>query len=98
MHESGLVDGSARAQTVFDDNDEIGQDIAAGEPTSIATGNLLANDGAATSITSIDGNTPVSGTITVTGAFGTLVVEAATGDYTYTLTSPADNLRRLRMT
>ena len=91
VHESALVDGSGRAETVFDDNDEVGQDTAAGEPTNIATGNLLSNDGTATSITSIDGNTPVSGTITVTGIFGTLVVDAATGDYTYTLTSAADN-------
>ena len=91
VHESALVDGSGRNETVFDANDEIGQNTAAGEPTNIATGNLLTNDGTATSITSIDGNPPVSGTITVTGTFGTLVVDAATGDYTYTLTSAADN-------
>ena len=91
VHESALVDGSGRAETVFDDNDEVGQNTAAGEPTNIATGNLLSNDGTATSITSIDGNAPVSGIITVAGTFGTLVVDAATGDYTYILTSTADN-------
>ena len=55
VHESALTNGSGRTETVFDDNDEVGQNVAAGEPTNIATGNLLTNDGTATSIVSIDG-------------------------------------------
>ena len=91
VHESGLIGGSGRAETTFDSNDEVGQNVAAGEATRIATGNLLANDGTATSITSINGTAPVSGTITVTTTNGVLVVDAASGNYTYTLTSAADN-------
>ncbi|MCB1739849.1 MAG: VCBS domain-containing protein, partial [Gammaproteobacteria bacterium] len=91
VHESALPGGSGRTETVFDDSDEIGQDISAGEPVSVATGNLLANDGTATAVTSVAGVSPVGGVITVNGTHGTLVVTAATGEYTYTLTSAADN-------
>ncbi|MDZ4223989.1 MAG: type I secretion C-terminal target domain-containing protein [Methylotenera sp.] len=54
-----------------------------------ASGNLLANDAGitpTTTITSINGITPVSGVITITNAVGSLVVNASTGTYTYTLT------------
>ena len=91
VHESALASGSGRTESIFDGNDEVGQNVSAGEPTKIATGNLLANDSGATSVSSIDGVVPVSGIITVTGTFGTLVVDATNGDYTYTLTSNVDN-------
>ncbi|MET0025879.1 MAG: VCBS domain-containing protein, partial [Sedimenticola sp.] len=91
VHESALIDGSGRTETAFDDTDEAGQNVSEGQGTVIATGNLLANDPGATSVLSIDGNTPVSGVITVTHTYGQLVVDAATGNYTYTLTGAADN-------
>ncbi len=91
VHESALQGGTGRVETAFDDNDEVGQDVSAGQGTRIATGNLLANDPGATSITDIDGVTPVTGVITVNGANGQLVVDATTGDYTFTLISAADN-------
>jgi VCBS repeat-containing protein len=92
VHESALTEGSGRTETVFDNNDETGQDVSAGEPTKIATGNLTNNDSSATAVTSVDGNTADgSGVITVVGTHGTLVVTAATGAYTYTLTSAVDN-------
>ena len=95
VHESQLAEGSGKNETQFDANPEAGQGI--NEGTRFATGNLLANDGgAATNIISIDGVTDASdgstdGFITLNGTYGTLVVTAATGDYSYTLTSNADN-------
>ncbi|MDP2247469.1 MAG: VWA domain-containing protein, partial [Nitrosomonadales bacterium] len=62
----------------------------AGVLATTAMGNLFANDAGitpTTSITSINGVTPSGGTITITNAIGTLVVNAATGNYTYTLNS-----------
>src|SRR5690606_1509557 len=53
-----------------------------------ATGNLFANDAGlttTTTITSINGNTPSGGTITISNTTGTLVVNVSTGNYTYTL-------------
>jgi len=91
VHESALATGSGQAQNAFDSNDEAGQNVTAGEGTITATGNLLTNDTGATQVNSVAGQTAVGGFITVNGANGTLVVNAATGDYTYTLTSAADN-------
>ncbi|TNC82859.1 MAG: hypothetical protein C9356_03045 [Oleiphilus sp.] len=90
VHESALESGSGQTETLFDTQDESSQN--AGEGVNVATGNLISNDSGASSVASIDGNTPDgSGLITVTGAYGELVVDASTGDYTYTLTSAADN-------
>ena len=91
VHESALQAGSGRVEKAFDNNDEAGQDVVSGQGTRIATGNLLANDPGATGVSDINGVTPVGGTITVTSAYGQLVVDAATGDYTYTLNSAVDN-------
>ena len=41
VHESALQGGTGRVETAFDSNDEAGQDVAAGNGTRIATGNLL---------------------------------------------------------
>ncbi|CAG0959908.1 RTX-I toxin determinant A from serotypes 1/9 [Methylophilaceae bacterium] len=61
----------------------------AGVLPTVATGNLLANDAGistTTTITSVNGVTGGSGsTITISNAIGTLVVDKATGAYTYTL-------------
>ncbi|NMY49591.1 retention module-containing protein [Pseudomonas sp. WS 5011] len=60
----------------------------AGVAPTVASGNLFDNDlgiGANTTITSINGTTPVSGVITISNTIGTLVVNANTGAYTYTL-------------
>ena len=91
VHESALQGGTGRVESAFDSNDEAGQDVASGQGTIIATGNLLANDSGATAITEINGVTPVGGVITVISASGQLIVDAASGDYTYTLTGPMDN-------
>ena len=90
VHESALSDGSGKAETLFDNNDEASQNPNQG--VELATGNLLANDVGASSVTSINGTNPDgNGVITVNGANGQLVVNASTGDYTYTLTSAATN-------
>ncbi|MFV1873693.1 MAG: immunoglobulin-like domain-containing protein [Oleiphilus sp.] len=90
VHESALSTGSGNTESVFDSNDELSQN--AGEGVNTATGNLLSNDTGGSSILNINGNTPDgSGVITVTGSYGELVVDAATGDYTYTLNGAADN-------
>ncbi|WP_293776083.1 Calx-beta domain-containing protein [uncultured Oxalicibacterium sp.] len=55
-----------------------------------ASGNLFDNDAGVTPstiITSVNGVTASNGTITVTDSIGTLVVNANTGAYTYTLVS-----------
>ncbi len=60
----------------------------AGVLATTVTGNLLANDAgisSSTTITSINGTVASGGTITLTNATGTLVVNASTGAYTYTL-------------
>jgi Mg-chelatase subunit ChlD len=73
-----------------------------GGGTTLATGNLLANDGGGTSITSINGITDGSasdtdsraGYIGVTTSLGQLIVDTAgtgVGDYTYTLQNPGNN-------
>ena len=90
VHESALSEGSGKVESLFDSKDESSQN--ANEGIELATGNLLANDAGASSVTSINGTGPDgSGVITVNGANGQLVVNANTGDYTYTLTSGADN-------
>ena len=65
-----------------------------GGGVSVVTGNLFTNDVGNTSISSINGVTPVGGFITVTTAHGTLVVDstgAGAGSYTYTLNNSVDN-------
>ncbi|BFM17033.1 hypothetical protein R50073_32160 [Maricurvus nonylphenolicus] len=92
VHESALADGSGRIETSFDSQDEVGQDVAGGEGTVIATGNLLANDGlpAGTTISGITGATFSGGVYTVSSSYGTLVVDTV-GNYTYTLNTNVDN-------
>ncbi|WP_211340295.1 cadherin-like domain-containing protein [Amphritea balenae] len=89
-----LTDGTVPT-AVADDNtvfeSALLQGTDAGSGANIATGNLYGNDtleGA--SLVSINGVTPVGGTITVTTAYGELIVDASgpnAGDYTYTLTA-----------
>ena len=88
VHESALSTGSKQDETVFDGNTEVGQ--TAGKGTAIATGNLIANDGGAT-FTSLAGETVVGSIHTVVGAYGTLVYDDATDDYTYTLNASASH-------
>ncbi|HSH72612.1 MAG TPA: Calx-beta domain-containing protein [Methylophilaceae bacterium] len=57
----------------------------------VVTGNLLANDAGNTSVTSLTGATLSGGVYTVSSAYGTLQVTAATGAYTYTLNNNVDN-------
>ncbi len=81
VYESGLASGTTAGSTLA---------------PIVATGNLLDNDSgysSLTSITSVAGQTPVSGVVTVNDTFGTLnvwTVADAThrvGDYQYTLTA-----------
>ena len=72
-----------------------------GSTAEVATGNILADDtlpnGASLTNVTIGGGTTdssVPGQITVTTAEGnTLVVDTATGDYTYTLINPVDHIQ-----
>ena len=92
VHESALDAGSGQQEISFDATDETGQDISAGDGTRIATGNLLTNDGAGTAITTVNGvGADGGGNITVTSSYGTLVVKASDGTYTYTLNNAADH-------
>ncbi|MDD3451227.1 VCBS domain-containing protein, partial [Sulfurimonas sp.] len=62
----------------------------------IVTGNILANDtlGGNVTLTSVNGVTATSGMINITTAEGnTLVVNAATGDYTYTLINAMNHVQ-----
>ena len=90
VHESALDDGTGSVETVFDSQGEIDQDVANGEGTIVATGNLLANDVGASSITDIAGGTLNNGVYTVSSEYGTLVVDLS-GNYTYTLNGSADH-------
>ena len=83
VHESALANGT-------------------GGGTILATGNLLTNDGGGAGINNINGITDGSGSDTdsragyigVNTSLGRLIVDTTgtgAGDYTYTLTSPADN-------
>jgi len=65
--------------------------LIGGAGSNIASGNLFAGSETNTSVLSIEGVTPVGGVITVTTAIGQLVVDSASGDYTYTLNAVADN-------
>ncbi len=65
--------------------------LIGGAGSNVASGNLFAGSETNTSVLSINGITPVSGTITVTTAIGQLVVNSTNGNYTYTLNSVADN-------
>ncbi|MCA1975196.1 MAG: VWA domain-containing protein, partial [Caenispirillum sp.] len=81
---------AADAATVYESG--LASGTQAGVLATVATGNLLANDAGistSTTITSINGVTPSGGTITVSNAVGTLVVNATTGAYTYTLNGAA---------
>ena len=65
----------------------------AGSGNDVTTGNLLTNDlGIANgaTINDVDGVNATNGIITVNTSNGTLVVDAATGDYTYTLNSASN--------
>jgi VCBS repeat-containing protein len=63
--------------------------VAGGAPT--VSGNVLANDNAPNNptVTAVEGGTDSGDTLTVVGTYGTLVIEQATGDYTYTLDEDA---------
>jgi VCBS repeat-containing protein len=68
--------------------------------TTVASGNLLANDtdvdsADAHSVSAVAGGTDNGTTITVVGAYGTLVVTKATGAYTYALNSSSASVRGL---
>ena len=90
VHESALSSGSGQVESLFDADNELSQNP--GEGLNVATGNLLSNDSGANGIQTINGNGPDgSGMITVSGTYGELVVDANTGNYSYTLTSAADN-------
>ncbi|MBU1646255.1 MAG: type I secretion C-terminal target domain-containing protein [Gammaproteobacteria bacterium] len=65
--------------------------LIGGTGSAVASGNLFAGTETNTSVLSINGITPVGGVITVTTTIGQLVVNSATGNYTYTLNSVADN-------
>ncbi|PJG55654.1 hypothetical protein CVM73_08875, partial [Bradyrhizobium forestalis] len=68
--------------------------------TTVASGNLLANDtdvdsGDTHIVSAVAGGTDNGTTITVVGTFGTLVVTKATGAYTYTLNNSAASVQAL---
>ena len=66
----------------------------AGSGNDVTSGNLLTNDLGISSnatITDVNGVSASDGVITVITSNGTLVVDAATGDYTYTLNNANDN-------
>ena len=60
-------------------------------PPSPLTGTLDAvdTDGTAVTYTGVAGGTLAAGTWTAVGTYGTLSLDAATGDYTYTINAPA---------
>ncbi|MDP3653396.1 MAG: type I secretion C-terminal target domain-containing protein, partial [Rhodoferax sp.] len=74
---------------------ESGLTNGTGGGTSTVSGTLFGNDTSLSgAITSINGVTPVGGFVTITDAYGTLVVNtsvASSGAYTYTLNSSVDN-------
>ncbi|WP_233686243.1 type I secretion C-terminal target domain-containing protein [Pseudomonas anguilliseptica] len=85
---SGSPSAMADVATVYEAG--LANGTQAGVATTTVTGNLLLNDAgisANTSITSINGVQPSGGTITISNTIGTLVVNANTGAYTYTLNS-----------
>jgi len=89
INTDSVISATADAATVYEGG--LSSGTQAGLLATTATGNLLANDAGitpTTSVTSINGFTPNgSGIITVSNvAGGTLVVNANTGAYTYTLT------------
>lgn len=68
--------------------------------TTVASGNLLANDTDADAgdthiVSAVAGGTDNGATITVVGAYGTLVVTKATGAYTYTLNNSGASVQAL---
>ncbi|PSO16455.1 hypothetical protein C7G42_23290 [Bradyrhizobium sp. MOS003] len=68
--------------------------------TTVASGNLLANDtdadaGDSHTVSAVAGGTDNGTTITVVGTYGTLVVTKATGAYTYTLNNSSTAVQAL---
>jgi VCBS repeat-containing protein len=64
--------------------------------TSTITGSLVGSDPEDDSLTySVVGSTPSSGSYSVTGTYGTLVLNASTGAYTYTLNNSATAVQAL---
>ena len=64
--------------------------------TSTITGSLVGSDPEDDSLTySVVGSTPSSGSYSVTGTYGTLVLNASTGAYTYTLNNSATVVQAL---
>ncbi|MGL9621324.1 VCBS domain-containing protein [Bradyrhizobium sp. U531] len=68
--------------------------------TTLASGNLLANDtdadaGDTHTVSAVAGGTDNGTTITVAGTYGTLVVTKATGAYTYTLNNSSASVQAL---
>src|SRR5271156_887356 len=65
------------------------------DATLVTTGNVLTNDtdpnGLTLSVTAVNGVT-LSGTTTIVGTYGTLVIQP-NGQYTYTLAESKENLR-----
>ncbi|MBX9849980.1 MAG: type I secretion C-terminal target domain-containing protein [Rhodocyclaceae bacterium] len=92
INSSSLIGAIADIGTVYESGLAAGTE--AGQTSITTSGNLLANDTGVPStveITTVAGQTPVGGVITVTNAIGTLTVYTVTsgsnqvGDYTYTL-------------
>ncbi|MFC7298174.1 Calx-beta domain-containing protein [Herminiimonas aquatilis] len=82
------ISATADSATVYESGLASGTQPAAASLPTVATGNLFANDAGITSsttVTSINGTAASGGTITITNATGTLVVNSSTGAYTYTL-------------
>ncbi|MEN4054163.1 Ig-like domain-containing protein, partial [Sulfurimonas sp. NWX79] len=86
-HDATIV-GVDDSATVYESALANGTD--ASSDAEVTTGNLFTNDlgiGSSATVDSINGTSASNGVITVNTSNGTLVVDAATGDYTYTLTS-----------
>jgi len=82
------VQNVAKAEDDTNNVDESGLNggTNAGDGSNITTGNILANDsGESIKITQINGES-VSGIETINTTYGTLEINTATGEYTYTLT------------
>jgi VCBS repeat-containing protein len=80
------ITATADSATVYESG--LASGTQSGVLATSVNGNILSNDAgisATTTITSINGTTPSGGVITVTNPTGTLVVNASTGAYTYTL-------------
>ncbi len=84
-----VIAATADSAVVYESGLASGTQAGAASLPIVSTGNLFANDAGitpTTSLASVNGVTPSgSGTITISDATGTLVVNSNTGAYTYTL-------------